>query len=46
MKTLEIKKTTSVKMNTPSCSCSSPCAIHKTETVNLDRNLKDIYKKA
>lgn len=46
MKTLELKKTASVKINTPSCSCSSPCPIHKTETVKLEKNLKNIYKKA
>ncbi len=48
MKTLEINKNSSVKFSIPSCACpcSSPCPAYKAETVNLEKNLKNIYKKA
>ena len=46
MKTLEIKKDATVKMSAAFCLCSSPPPIHKTETINLDKNLRSIYKKA
>ena len=45
MKIMTIKKNSTIKMSTPSCSCTSPCPVHKTKLLDLTKEIGKIYAK-